>query len=60
MPNSKHLIILHEAEINDLYGVPRLSLEEKRVSFSLNDLEQDVIKSIEGRQGFWKNPPKVA
>ena len=49
MPNSKRLTILHEAEINDLYGVPSLSLEEKRVSFALNDLEQDVIKSIRAR-----------
>lgn len=50
MPNSKRLTILHEAEINDLYGVPSLSLEEKRVSFALNDLEQDVIKSIRDRK----------
>ena len=49
MPNSKRLTILHEAEINDLYGVPSLSLEEKRVSFALNDLEQDAIKSIRDR-----------
>ena len=39
MSNSKRLTILHTAEINDLYGVPSLSLEEKRVSFALNDLE---------------------
>ena len=50
MPNSKRLTILREAEINDLYGVPSLSLEEKRVSFALNDLEQDVIKSIRDRK----------
>ncbi len=49
MPKSKRLTILHEAEINDLYGVPSLSLEEKCVSFALNDLEQDVIKSIRAR-----------
>jgi len=40
MSNSKRLTIVHTAEINDLYGVPRLSLEERRVSFALNDLEQ--------------------
>ena len=49
MSNSKRLTILHTAEINDLYGVPRLSLEEKRVSFALNDLEQDAIKAIRDR-----------
>ena len=29
MPYKERLTILHEAEINDLYGVPSLSLEEK-------------------------------
>jgi hypothetical protein len=46
MPYSKRLTILHEAEINDLYGIPSLSLEEKRIRFALNDLERDFIKSI--------------
>jgi hypothetical protein len=50
MPNSKRLTILHEAEISDLYGVPSLSLEEKRVSFALNDLELDAINSIRDRK----------
>lgn len=49
MPSSKRLTILHDSEINDLYGIPSLSLEEKRVSFALNDLEQDVINSIRDR-----------
>ena len=49
MPGSKRLTILHQAEINDLYGVPSLSLEEKRVRFALNDLELDVMKSIRDR-----------
>ena len=49
MSYKERLTILHESEINDLYGVPSLSLEEKRVSFALNDLEQDVIKSIRDR-----------
>ncbi|WP_241086557.1 DUF4158 domain-containing protein [Candidatus Vondammii sp. HM_W22] len=49
MPYKERLTVLHEAEINDLYGVPSLSLEEKRISFTLNDLEQDVIKSIRDR-----------
>lgn len=49
MPSSKRLTILHDSEINDLYGFPTLSLEEKRVSFALNDLEQDVINSIRDR-----------
>jgi hypothetical protein len=46
MPNSKRLTILNEAEVKDLYGIPSLSLEEKRVSFALNNLEQDVIKQV--------------
>lgn len=49
MSYKERLTILHESEINDLYGVPSLSLEEKRVSFALNDLEQDAIKSIRDR-----------
>lgn len=43
MPYSKRLTILYTAEINDLYGVPGLSLEEKRVSFALDDLEHEAI-----------------
>ena len=49
MSYKERLTILHEAEINDLYGIPSLSLEGKRVSFALNDPEQDVIKSIRNR-----------
>ena len=49
MSYKERLTILHEAEINNLYGLPSLSLEEKRVSFALNDLEQDVIKSFRNR-----------
>ena len=37
MSYKERLTILHESEINDLYGVPSLSLEEKRVSFALNE-----------------------
>ena len=50
MPYSKRLTVLHEAEINDLYGIPSLSLEEKRIGFALNDLELDVIQSIRARK----------
>jgi hypothetical protein len=50
MPNSKRLTILNEAEVKDLYGVPSLSLEEKRVSFVINDMEQDIIQSIRDRR----------
>ena len=49
MPYKERLTILHDAEVNDLYSIPTLSLEEKRISFALNDLEQDVIKSIRDR-----------
>jgi TnpA family transposase len=49
MSYKERLTILHDSEINDLYGIPALSLEEKRISFALNDLEQDVINSIRDR-----------
>ena len=49
MPYKERLTILHDAEVNELYSIPTLSLEEKRISFALNDLEQDVIKSIRNR-----------
>lgn len=49
MSYKERLTTLHTAEISDLCGIPRLALEEKRVSFALNDLELDVIKSIKGR-----------
>ena len=57
MPNSKRLTILNEAEVKDLYGVPSLSLEVKRVSFVLNDMEQDIIQSIRDRSGTNRNLP---
>ena len=50
MPFKERLTILHKSEISDLYGIPYLSLEEKRVSFALNDLELSVIKSIRDRK----------
>ena len=46
---SKRLTILQEAEVYDLFGIPNLSVEEKRVYFSLNDSESDVIQSIRNR-----------
>jgi len=49
MPYSKCLSILQQAEISDLYGIPNLSLEEKRVYFALNDLEFGAIKYIRDR-----------
>ena len=49
MPYKERLTILNDAEVNDLYSIPTLSLEEKRISFVRNDLEQGVIKSIRGR-----------
>ncbi len=50
MPYKERRTILQTAEINDLYSIPSLSLEEKRVSFALNDLELDVVKSIRDRK----------
>ena len=46
MPYKERLSILKDAEVNDWYSAPNLSLEEKRIHFALNDLELDVIKSI--------------
>ena len=43
MSYKERLTILHESEINDLYGVPSLSLEEKRVSFALNDPAVSIV-----------------
>jgi hypothetical protein len=42
-PPRKHLAILHQPEIQDLFGPPRLTIEEKRFYFTLNDLE---LKSV--------------
>ena len=44
--SSKRLTILLDSEIKDLFGTPKLSIEEKRHYFSLNDLELDVFHSF--------------
>ena len=49
-PPRKHLAILHQSEIRDLYGPPRLTIEEKRFYFTLNDLELKSFQSIRDRQ----------
>ncbi|MFT6387987.1 MAG: hypothetical protein ACJAUP_001359 [Cellvibrionaceae bacterium] len=63
---NERLTILHEGEINDLYGVHNMSLEKKRVSFALNDLALDVIDSIRDKKhkccaiallGYFKTKP---
>ena len=42
--------ILHQSEIQDLFGPPRLTIEEKRFYFTLNDLELKSFASIRDRQ----------
>ena len=49
-PPRKHLAILHQSEIQDLFGPPRLTIEEKRFYFTLNDLELKSFQSIRDRQ----------
>jgi hypothetical protein len=49
-PSRKHLAILHQSEIQDLFGPPRLTIEEKRFYFTLNDLELKSFQSIRDRQ----------
>lgn len=43
---SKRLTILLESEIQDLYGAPKLTLEQKRYHFSLNDPEVEALRSF--------------
>jgi hypothetical protein len=49
-PPRKRLAILHQSEIQDLFGPPRLTIEEKRFYFTLNDLELKSFASIRDRQ----------
>jgi len=58
--------ILIESEINDLYGPPRFTLEERRYYFALNDQEAKVAGSIRNRAqrcffvallGYFKSKP---
>ena len=49
MAFKERLTILLEPKIRDLYRVPVLSLEQKRVCFALNDLELTCIATIRDR-----------
>jgi TnpA family transposase len=42
----KRIKILSEAEISDLYSLPKLTLEEREVFFSLNKKEKQFIQKI--------------
>lgn len=46
---SKRRAILLDSEIRDLYGAPKLRIEQKRHYFSLNDPEFDALRSIRDR-----------
>lgn len=46
---NKRRTILLGSEIHDLYGAPKLTFEQKRYYFSLNDLELDTLRSIRDR-----------
>lgn len=49
MAFKERLTILLEPEIKDLYSIPTLSVEQKRVIFALNDPELACISSIRDR-----------
>ncbi|WP_341757647.1 hypothetical protein [Candidatus Tisiphia endosymbiont of Ditula angustiorana] len=42
----KRIKILSEAEVNDLYSLPKFTLEERIVFFSLNKKERQLIEKI--------------
>ena len=48
--SSKRLTILLDSETKDLFGAPKLSIEEKRHYFSLNDPEKEILQSIHSRR----------
>ncbi|MEW5249619.1 DUF4158 domain-containing protein [Microbulbifer sp. 2201CG32-9] len=65
---SKRRAILLDSEIQDLYGAPELTHEQKRYYFSLNDPEFDALRSIRDRYnrvyfvlllGYFKVKPVV-
>jgi hypothetical protein len=65
---SKRRAILLDSEIQDLYGAPKLTFEQKRYCFSLNDPELDALRSIRDRYnrvyfvlllGYFKVKPVV-
>ncbi len=45
----KRLTILLESEIRDLFSPPKLTIEEKRLYFALNDLEEEAFNRIRNR-----------
>ena len=68
MTSQRRLSILLDSEIKDLYGVPQYSLDEQRVYFSLNDIEERTANSIRNRAhrcfftallGYFKTKPVV-
>lgn len=65
---SKRRALLLDSEIRDLYGAPKLTFEQKRYYFSLNDPEFHAIRSIRNRYnrlyfvlllGYFKVKPVV-
>jgi len=63
---SKRLSILLNSEITELYSPPKLSIEQQRVLFALNDNEMQVFQSMTDRHlkvyfvlllGYFKNKP---
>jgi len=65
---SKRLTILLDSVIQDLYGAPKLTFEQKRYYFSLNDPELEALRSIRDRYnsvyfvlllGYFKVKPVV-
>jgi hypothetical protein len=44
----KRIKILSEAEVNELYALPKFTLEERMIFFSLNKREKQFIQTIPG------------
>lgn len=66
--SSKRLSILLDSEINDFYSPPTLTLEQQRLYFSLNDMEQETFHTLNDRHssiyfvlllGYFKVKPVV-
>ena len=47
--SSKRLSILLDSEINELYSPPSLTSEQRRLYFSLNDIELDSFNRLKNR-----------
>ena len=44
MTNIKRISLLSETEINDLYARPEFNHDERKLYFTINELERDALK----------------